>query len=78
MTGFGLIIYIKLVIKYWLFHTTNNKVIFRLLPVHGSDKNDSYLLSYIGVDLGKCSGHRGGHSCKTKHVRNKYPHWAIF
>ena len=22
-------------------------------------------------------GHRGGHSCKTKHVRKKYPHWAI-
>ena len=42
MTGFGLIIYIKLVIKYWLFHN-NNKVTFRVLPVHGSDKNDSYL-----------------------------------
>ena len=38
-------------------------------------RQDSFQFSFICVDLGKFSGHGGGHSCKTKYARKIFPRY---
>ena len=54
--------------KYQLFHNTSHIHIhiISILPVNGSAKIRQFSVSYICVNLSKCSGHGGGHSCKAK------------